>query len=764
MAQVDATGALGTIDTRLYTAFDHATKLSSSSSDYSWTTTDGNTVTALSVLNDITASATAPTGGTISAITIFDGGTPLASITGLNVSLTKLVDTASATASSEKFWEAILQHDSEIRLPQLSGGGAFIGDYILVNGGQTRNGADDTFIGNNSSSTHVVSGDAWNVEATATLNGGDDRFFGIGGSIAGDVGDFTGGTNSGTVNGGNDTITATDRDYAPVMSIVSVVGDVYNNSSIVKGGNDRIALTNIAVISTLDGDVYTSSAGTVTGGDDSILIQRTGNLFTPSSVGILTGDINFAGGGTTVIGGNDAITLKNIVSVGSITGDVGSTEGNVTGGNDKISLINTAPTYPGSPDPMPPVSTVSQIAGDANFLGSGDTLGGGNDTITLTNVFASLSVGDVVSVSGTALVGGDDTISIVWKQPNIAFPGSPQIFGDAASVGSGLFDGGNDRLTFLNMSNTPGSAIIYGDVGNFGGTGNFKGGDDFISASQLQPLGSAALYGDASSVSTTGNFTGGNDTIIGTAGSDSIFGDAQSVTAATSTGGKDRLDGRGGNDYIDGGKGFDTAVYSSLAQAVYIDLRGIPGTATAPADRVEAIGQGNDQIVSIENVDGSSLADMILGNSTSNTFTGNGGNDVLWGRDGNDILIGSTGSDRLVGGTGKDTLNGGKDADIFDFNASNETGATKNSADTIVGFIHGEDKIDLRTIDANGAGAGDTNFTFIGTAAFTAAGQVNFFTSGGETYVRGSTDGDVQAEFVIHLSGVVTLAAGDFIL
>ena len=65
-------------------------------------------------------------------------------------------------------------------------------------------------------------------------------------------------------------------------------------------------------------------------------------------------------------------------------------------------------------------------------------------------------------------------------------------------------------------------------------------------------------------------------------------------------------------------------------------------------------------------------------------------------------------------------MTGGVGADDFDFNAVAEigNGATR---DVITDFVHLTDDIDLSTIDANGAAAGNTAFSFLAAqgAAFT---------------------------------------------
>ena len=73
-------------------------------------------------------------------------------------------------------------------------------------------------------------------------------------------------------------------------------------------------------------------------------------------------------------------------------------------------------------------------------------------------------------------------------------------------------------------------------------------------------------------------------------------------------------------------------------------------------------------------------------------------------------------------------------------------------------------KLDLMGIDADATIGGNQAFRFVGTAALTGAGQVNFFTSSGSTFVQASTDADAAPEFQVQLTGLVALTAQDFYL
>ena len=170
----------------------------------------------------------------------------------------------------------------------------------------------------------------------------------------------------------------------------------------------------------------------------------------------------------------------------------------------------------------------------------------------------------------------------------------------------------------------------------------------------------------------------------------------------------------------------------------------------------------------IEDAFGGSAADTLLGNGVANRLYGGGGadritagvgNDRLDGGAAADVLTGQAGNDIVVGGAGADRMDGGTGRDVFDYNRFADTGRAAAGADVIAGFVSGQDRIDLSTLDANTTVTGNQVFTFIGSAAFTEAGQVRY--AGGVLYA--SNDADATAELAIQLSGVA-LSAPDLIL
>jgi Ca2+-binding RTX toxin-like protein len=248
-------------------------------------------------------------------------------------------------------------------------------------------------------------------------------------------------------------------------------------------------------------------------------------------------------------------------------------------------------------------------------------------------------------------------------------------------------------------------------------------------ASNLENItlaGSAVINATGNQVNNVLTGNGANNHLIGLAGNDT-------------------LDGGGGADTMDGGLGNDTYVVDNNFDVI-----------------VEAAAQGTDTVKSaISYVLGadSNLENLTLTGSAAINATGNQVSNTLTGNSGSNVLDGGAGNDVLVGGKGADTLIGGAGVDRFDFNYLTDSpiGAGR---DVISDFSSADgDKIDLSTLDANTGVSGNQAFTFIGDAAFSAAGQIRF----ADGVLQGNVNGDVVADFEIGLIGVTSLTASDFI-
>ena len=112
-------------------------------------------------------------------------------------------------------------------------------------------------------------------------------------------------------------------------------------------------------------------------------------------------------------------------------------------------------------------------------------------------------------------------------------------------------------------------------------------------------------------------------------------------------------------------------------------------------------------------------------------------------------------------------MTGGLGADLLIFQTVADFGGnTTSTADCFLDFGAAQgNRLHLSAIDANANTAANDEFTFIGTAAFSGvAGQLRYFQQAGDTFFAGDLNGDSSADFMVHVVGLHTLTAGNFVL
>ena len=155
---------------------------------------------------------------------------------------------------------------------------------------------------------------------------------------------------------------------------------------------------------------------------------------------------------------------------------------------------------------------------------------------------------------------------------------------------------------------------------------------------------------------------------------------------------------------------------------------------------------------------------QVWGGLGGDTLRGGAGEERLYGEDGADLIQGRGGEDYLNGGVGADLLSGGAGGDLFAYERAIESDAA-NGFDHITDFKAAEgDRISFDAIDAKPKKEGVQDFVFIGTAAFTNAGQLRYVDTPDGVRVEAELTGDNVADLVIHLDGVHAMSVGDFIL
>jgi Ca2+-binding RTX toxin-like protein len=242
----------------------------------------------------------------------------------------------------------------------------------------------------------------------------------------------------------------------------------------------------------------------------------------------------------------------------------------------------------------------------------------------------------------------------------------------------------------------------------------------------------------------------GNE-LKGAAGNDTLFGGLNNHSGETVP---DILRGGAGDDRIYGGRSDN-------------DLEDGPDTIYGDAGNDDVWAGGGD-----DEAWGDAGNDNLYGQSGNDTLSGGDGNERVYGGSGDDTLCGDAGVDTLRGGEGLDRLYGGGGGDRFDYDAVADSKPGGSTRDVIFDFegigSAAGDRIDLAGIDANTGSSGNQAFAFIGTAAFTAAGQVRATDLGADTLIQANTGGSLSAELEVAVQDAAVppgqWVAGDFIL
>ncbi|MEF8708956.1 MAG: M10 family metallopeptidase C-terminal domain-containing protein [Candidatus Accumulibacter propinquus] len=501
-------------------------------------------------------------------------------------------------------------------------------------------------------------------------------------------------------------------------------------------GNDTVSYAFATAGVTLS---LATAGAQATGGSGSDTLISVENLIGSSFNDSLTGNtannvldggagsdfLNGATGADTMLGGDgtDSYAVDH-------TGDLVS-ESNAdlaTGGNDIVYSYLANYTLTANVERLR-----LMLAGASNGTGNGldnilyagdgnNVLDGAAGTDTVSYAFAGTGVTLSLAAAGAQATGGSSSDTLISIEH---------------LIGSGF----NDNLTGSTANN-----VLEGGAGSDflnGATGadTMLGGDGTDSYA-------VDHAGDLVTENNSNFATGGNDIVYSYLAAYTLTANVERLRlmlAGASNGTGNGLDNilyaGDGNNVLDGAGGNDTVSYAFASTGVTVSLASAGAQATG--------GSASDTMISIEH---------LIGSGFNDSLTGNAGNNVLDGGAGGDLITGGAGSDVLTGGSGSDT---------FDFNALSEMGLTNTTWDVITDFVHGTDKLDLATLDADAALAGDQAFTapVLGgtfSAVFASPGDLYFDTVAHVLY--GNTDADTAAEFAIQLVGVTTLTAADLFL
>lgn len=189
----------------------------------------------------------------------------------------------------------------------------------------------------------------------------------------------------------------------------------------------------------------------------------------------------------------------------------------------------------------------------------------------------------------------------------------------------------------------------------------------------------------------------GNDTLKGDGESNSLVGNAGNDTLIGG-GGNDMLTGDGGDDVLDGGSGVDTAEFSRTGGNETIDLTA--GTASSTVN-------GNDTLISIENIITGTGNDTVTGDGNDNDIDVGTGTNVVHAGGGNDFIHDQGSGSTLDGGDGSDQVYVARSSLISAVNLTFTPGSS-----TPVGLPDGTSLVNFEFLGLS-SGSGNDSVAFI---------------------------------------------------
>ncbi len=406
-------------------------------------------------------------------------------------------------------------------------------------------------------------------------------------------------------------------------------------------------------------------------------------------------DIVFAGGGNdimtpglgddTIYGGDGSDTLV----FGHTPVQVDLSSGTTTGeGTDVFYDIENIITGSGN-------DTIIANASDNTI-----DAGAGIDTLSFAGVNQAINLVMTADGAGTATGQGSDSFSSIeqWMGSTLN-----DTFNASASGSDDLFNAntGTDTISYAAVASN-----ITVDLLNNQATGTAIGTDTLLNFENvIGGSGADTLIANANTISLTGG--AGNDTLVSGSGDNVLIGGTGSDTVSyanaadgvivnfstnTATGdGNDTLItveniiGSGFDDTFIDANTTDNNTFDGGAGADTLSYQFATVNITANLNTGIVTGRGTDTMSHIENLTGGSGNDTFTGDNNDNIFIGGAGADTLIGGDGADTLSGGLGNDNLQGGLGTDTVSYANAAGSVTVNFSTNT-ATGDGSDTLSGI------------------------------------------------------------------------------
>jgi hypothetical protein len=527
--------------------------------------------------------------------------------------------------------------------------------------------------------------------------------------------------------GNGDTLTTTQGLAAGFNAIVAQGGTiaVASGDGFFTSGSNRIVVS---------GEIIAGGSGNpifLTGNSSTVHVTSTGRVNAFSS-----------GNSAILVLSDSAMTIANDGFIGNATGPAMTLDE----GNDIV--INNG-TLRGNSNLGGGNDTFTQQQG-GNSIG---TVRGedGNDTLRIEGVGTNASLLRFDGGNGTDIVDFTNFAGAVWvdldysgaeawtrDDQNLGSSNAWRALADLANVETIVGSRNSDYLSGNAGDNTFGLSAGHDQIYGDGGTDTFDA-SSFTSGIYVNlgaGYGTEVWTQDRSGVYQADGVwrevadLNSIENIVSTQFDDIIIGDDADNTIV--------FIGTAGQHHIDsfyGGGGSDTVDFSRYGAAVWVDLTNPVVEAWTQFSGAVNLAQPWYEIadlISIENLTGSTLSDYFAGDANGNVLEGGRNADTLWGRGG---------------------------ADTFVFNLSSSELQTSAERDTIGDFVAGTDDIGI-------SGLSNLPTIVIGAAPTATTGDDTLLyntTTGVLSYDADGNGGGAAVEIAV-LSTIPTLTTNDFVL
>jgi Ca2+-binding RTX toxin-like protein len=261
----------------------------------------------------------------------------------------------------------------------------------------------------------------------------------------------------------------------------------------------------------------------------------------------------------------------------------------------------------------------------------------------------AIAVGDMAPQAGGApglyLTGSEDNdvITATFAAGSVTFslgPGSEGAFDTDPQAAGGCSPPAAGQVV-CPVASTPDSVLLAG-----------MGGDDTLVASGFPETVSIVLLGGGDGDDLTGGNT--EDALVDGAGDDISQAGGGDDALPNNAGGDDLDAGPGedlfvsnavcNGDTLDGGPDRDNANWANFTQAVTIDMGANAAGLVGPAGQAQCPSPDLlTDLVAIEDIEGTSLADVMVGDGADNQLLGRLGSDSYFAAAGNDNILANSG-------------------------------------------------------------------------------------------------------------------------